>query len=250
MQALKAAGQNPTRASIVAAVESSHWTDGPGLTPYAYSSSDHNGFTGVQMVTVGATGTLTTLGPVETTDDTATGAITPSRVPRRPPRQAAYRATDRVSEDRLTQPCRREMGIARFDSRSLIRVLRWRAPIAARGIIRPDASSGSRPAGTAAAQFRAATRAPDAKPLPSARSASTHSRRSPTARTRSSTSCCSRARPGSRSTFRSPRPSPCCLRSSSSRTGRRSTRIRTVAGHSRWRAGISAARRGWSLPVR
>src|ERR1022692_93773 len=75
VQALKAAGQNPTRASIVAAVESSHWTDGPGLTPYAYSSSDHNGFTGVQMVTVDATGNLTTLGPVETTDDTASGAI-------------------------------------------------------------------------------------------------------------------------------------------------------------------------------
>jgi ABC-type branched-subunit amino acid transport system substrate-binding protein len=75
VQALRAAGQNPTRASIVAAVESSHWTDGPGLTPYAYSSSDHNGFTGVQMVTVGADGTLTTLGPIETTDDTPAGAI-------------------------------------------------------------------------------------------------------------------------------------------------------------------------------
>ncbi|MGA8415487.1 MAG: ABC transporter substrate-binding protein [Candidatus Dormiibacterota bacterium] len=76
VQALKAAGQNPTRASIVAAVENSHWTDGPGLTPYAYSSTDHNGFTGVQMVTVGADGTVTTLGPVETTDDTTSGPIT------------------------------------------------------------------------------------------------------------------------------------------------------------------------------
>jgi ABC-type branched-subunit amino acid transport system substrate-binding protein len=76
VQALKAAGQNPTRASIIAAVQNSHWTDGPGLTPYAYSSSDHNGFTGVEMVTVDATGNVTSLGPVETTDDTATGAIT------------------------------------------------------------------------------------------------------------------------------------------------------------------------------
>jgi ABC-type branched-subunit amino acid transport system substrate-binding protein len=75
VQALKAAGQNPTRASIIAAIQNSHWTDGPGLTPYAYSASDHNGFTGVQMVTVDATGNLTTLGPVETTDDTASGAI-------------------------------------------------------------------------------------------------------------------------------------------------------------------------------
>jgi len=75
VQALKAAGQNPTRASIIAAIQNSHWTDGPGLTPYAYSSSDHNGYTGVQMVTVNATGDLTTLGPIETTDDTASGAI-------------------------------------------------------------------------------------------------------------------------------------------------------------------------------
>lgn len=86
VQALKAAGQNPTRASIVAAVQSSHWTDGPGLTTYAYSSNDHNGFTGVQMVTVGPTGSLTTLGPIQTTDDTPTGAIaaftgTPSAPP-------------------------------------------------------------------------------------------------------------------------------------------------------------------------
>jgi|HubBroStandDraft_4_1064222.scaffolds.fasta_scaffold47431_2 ABC-type branched-subunit amino acid transport system substrate-binding protein len=76
VQALKAAGQNPTRASIIAAVQNSHWTDGPGLTPYAYSSTDHNGFTGVEMVTVDQTGNVTSLGPVETTDDTATGAIT------------------------------------------------------------------------------------------------------------------------------------------------------------------------------
>src|SRR5579864_1870812 len=75
VQALKAAGQNPTRASIVAAVQSSHWTDGPGLTPYAYSSNDHNGFTGVQMVTINADGSLSTLGSLETTDDSATGAI-------------------------------------------------------------------------------------------------------------------------------------------------------------------------------
>ncbi len=75
VQALKAAGQNPTRASIIAAVQNSHWTDGPGLTPYAYSSTDHNGFTGVEMVTVDQTGNVTSLGPVETTDDTATGAI-------------------------------------------------------------------------------------------------------------------------------------------------------------------------------
>jgi ABC-type branched-subunit amino acid transport system substrate-binding protein len=78
VQALKAAGQNPTRASIVKAVENGHWTDGPGLTPYAYSGSNHNGFTGVEMVTIGADGKLTSLGPSQITDDTASGAITPS----------------------------------------------------------------------------------------------------------------------------------------------------------------------------
>jgi ABC-type branched-subunit amino acid transport system substrate-binding protein len=76
VQALKAAGQNPTRAGIVSAIENSHWTDGPGLTPYGYSSTNHLGFTGVQMVQIGATGTASSIGPVEVTDDTATGAIT------------------------------------------------------------------------------------------------------------------------------------------------------------------------------
>jgi ABC-type branched-subunit amino acid transport system substrate-binding protein len=76
VQALKAAGQNPTRAGIVSAIENSHWTDGPGLTPYGYSSTNHLGFTGVQMVQIGATGTASSIGPVEVTNDTSTGAIT------------------------------------------------------------------------------------------------------------------------------------------------------------------------------
>jgi branched-chain amino acid transport system substrate-binding protein len=76
VQALKAAGQNPTRAGIVAAIQSSHWTDGPGLVPYGFSSSNHLGFLGVQIVQIGATGVETTIGPIQTTDDTATGPIT------------------------------------------------------------------------------------------------------------------------------------------------------------------------------
>ena len=43
-QALKAAGKNPTRKSIVDAVASSHFT-GPGLVPFRYSSSSHAGYT-------------------------------------------------------------------------------------------------------------------------------------------------------------------------------------------------------------
>jgi len=76
VQALKAAGQNPTRAGIISAIENGHWTDGPGLSPYGYSSSNHLGLTGVQIVTIGADGTETTTGPVQITDDTATGPIT------------------------------------------------------------------------------------------------------------------------------------------------------------------------------
>jgi ABC-type branched-subunit amino acid transport system substrate-binding protein len=47
-EALAAAGQNPTRESLVAAVEANNFA-GPNLTPYAYSSDDHSGMTGVQM---------------------------------------------------------------------------------------------------------------------------------------------------------------------------------------------------------
>ena len=56
VQALKAAGQNPTRQSIVNAIQNGHWTDGPGLTPYGYSSSNHLGFLGVEMVQIGTDG--------------------------------------------------------------------------------------------------------------------------------------------------------------------------------------------------
>ena len=86
VQALKAAGQNPTRAGIVTAVQNGHWTDGPGLSPYGYSSSSHLGLVGVQIVTIGADGTETPTGPVQITDDTATGPITAySGTPASPP---------------------------------------------------------------------------------------------------------------------------------------------------------------------
>ncbi len=76
VQALKAAGQNPTRAGIVAAVQNGHWTDGPGLSPYGYSASNHLGFLGVQMAVIGTNGAATTAGPVQVTTDNATSAIT------------------------------------------------------------------------------------------------------------------------------------------------------------------------------
>jgi len=48
VQALQAAGANPTRKSLVDAVENQHFA-GPGLTPYALSKNSHAGFTGAQI---------------------------------------------------------------------------------------------------------------------------------------------------------------------------------------------------------
>jgi hypothetical protein len=85
VQSLLAAGQNPSRADIVNAINNSHFS-GPGLVPFGYSSSNHLGYTGVQMVTVGAGPTATPVGSAYTTDDSAGGAITTySGTPPTPP---------------------------------------------------------------------------------------------------------------------------------------------------------------------
>src|SRR3984893_16903327 len=69
VQALKAAGRNPTRASFVKALESTKLSGGPGLAPFGYSSSNHLGYLGVQVATIGADGTQSTTGPVYTSSD-------------------------------------------------------------------------------------------------------------------------------------------------------------------------------------
>lgn len=69
VQAIKAAGQNPTRAGLVHTLETTKLTGGPGLAPYGYSSSNHLGFLGVQVATIGADGNATTVGPVYTSSD-------------------------------------------------------------------------------------------------------------------------------------------------------------------------------------
>jgi len=51
VQAMVAAGQNPTRDDVVHAVENSHFT-GPGLVPFGFSPTDHQGFVGVQIGTI------------------------------------------------------------------------------------------------------------------------------------------------------------------------------------------------------
>ncbi len=73
VQALKAAGQNPTRASIVSAIQSSHFT-GPGLVPFGYSSSSHAGYTGVQIGVIKGSA-IHLQGQPMVTDD-GSGAIT------------------------------------------------------------------------------------------------------------------------------------------------------------------------------
>jgi ABC-type branched-subunit amino acid transport system substrate-binding protein len=73
-QALKAAGQNPTRQSIVDAMNKGGFT-GPGLVPFRYSKTDHGGYAGVQMGSIKG-GKIVLTGQPMTTDP-AGGAITP-----------------------------------------------------------------------------------------------------------------------------------------------------------------------------
>ena len=49
--ALVAAGKNPTRDGIVKAIQNSHF-GGPGLVPFSYSATNHQGYSGTQMATI------------------------------------------------------------------------------------------------------------------------------------------------------------------------------------------------------
>ncbi len=51
VQALQAAGANPTRAGVVQALEKSRF-GGPGLVPFAYSKDSHAGYTGARIGTI------------------------------------------------------------------------------------------------------------------------------------------------------------------------------------------------------
>jgi ABC-type branched-subunit amino acid transport system substrate-binding protein len=74
VQAVKAAGRNPTRASFIKALETTKLSGGPGLAPFGYSSNNHLGYLGVQVATIAADGTQTTTGPIYTSTDS--GPIT------------------------------------------------------------------------------------------------------------------------------------------------------------------------------
>jgi hypothetical protein len=74
VQALFKAGRNPTREELVNAVNGG-LSQGVSVAPYAYSSANHDGITGAYMAEI-ENGVITSLGPVQVTDSTATGAVT------------------------------------------------------------------------------------------------------------------------------------------------------------------------------
>jgi branched-chain amino acid transport system substrate-binding protein len=74
VQALFKAGRNPTRQDLVNAVNGG-LPEGVSVAPYAYSSADHDGITGAYMAEI-ENGVITSLGPVQVTDGTASGAVT------------------------------------------------------------------------------------------------------------------------------------------------------------------------------
>ena len=75
VQAMLKAGRNPTRASLVSAIQGG-LSQGPALAPYAYSASSHAGMTGA-LIGVIKTGVVVPQTPVMTTDTTPTGAVSP-----------------------------------------------------------------------------------------------------------------------------------------------------------------------------
>ncbi|HKD98953.1 MAG TPA: ABC transporter substrate-binding protein [Micromonosporaceae bacterium] len=88
VQALTAAGKNPTRAGIVAAIEKGGFK-GPGIVPSAYSASNHSGYTGVRLAKISG-GSAAFFGDTYTTGDGAEpvtvysggeGAVPPNGIP-------------------------------------------------------------------------------------------------------------------------------------------------------------------------
>jgi branched-chain amino acid transport system substrate-binding protein len=75
VQAMFKAGRNPTRASLVSAIEAA-LPQGPMLAPFGYSSTSHFGVTGAAIGIIN-NGVITEQGSTLVTDPTATGAITP-----------------------------------------------------------------------------------------------------------------------------------------------------------------------------
>lgn len=77
VQALKAAGPHLTRQDLVQAVENdgAKWT-GPGLVPFRYTTTEHGGYSGVEMGQI-RNGKIVLFGGPLTTDPSSSSAITP-----------------------------------------------------------------------------------------------------------------------------------------------------------------------------
>jgi branched-chain amino acid transport system substrate-binding protein len=74
VQAMFKAGKNPTRASLISAINGGLPT-GVAVAPFAYSSTDHNGITGAYMGVI-KNGVLVQTGGVLVTDDAPAGQVT------------------------------------------------------------------------------------------------------------------------------------------------------------------------------
>jgi len=74
VQAMLKAGRNPTRQDLVNAINAG-LPQGVAVAPYAYSATNHDGITGAYMAMINS-GALTSIGPVQVTDTSPTGAIT------------------------------------------------------------------------------------------------------------------------------------------------------------------------------
>jgi ABC-type branched-subunit amino acid transport system substrate-binding protein len=85
VQALKAAGKNLTRQDLIKAVntDGASWS-GPGLVPFRYSTTEHGGYSGVEMGQV-RNGKIVLFGGPLRTDPTASSPITPYTTPQAPP---------------------------------------------------------------------------------------------------------------------------------------------------------------------
>jgi ABC-type branched-subunit amino acid transport system substrate-binding protein len=82
VQAMFRAGKNPTRQSLLNAINAG-LPQGVSVAPYLYSSTDHNGISGAYMAII-KNGVLVQMGSVLVTDDSATGPVTAYMTPQPP----------------------------------------------------------------------------------------------------------------------------------------------------------------------
>jgi len=75
VQAMFKAGRNPTRQGLVNAINGG-LSQGFAVAPYAFSATNHDGITGGFMATI-KNGAIDPVGPVQVTDTSPTGSITP-----------------------------------------------------------------------------------------------------------------------------------------------------------------------------